>query len=94
MLFTILEGPDKGKTAYDRIPFYHEKEEEWMKNKRLLVAKRTGLISRESKDTETINWKLLEGMKVIIAIEDEHLPGQNHQTDEDRRRAEHLQKLP
>jgi hypothetical protein len=70
VLFTILEGPDKGKTAYDRIPFYHEKEEEWMKTKRLLIAKRTGLISRESKDTETINFKLLEGMKVIIAIEE------------------------
>lgn len=69
VMFSIVDGPDKGKVAYDRIPMEHANEEEWKKNKRLLVAKRTGLMSREDKDTVNINWKLLEGKTVIIILE-------------------------
>lgn len=69
VLFTIVDGPDKGKVTYDRIPLHHEQEEDWKKNKRLLVAKRAGFISRESKETININWKLLEGMTFLIELE-------------------------
>ncbi|MFA5382464.1 MAG: hypothetical protein WC356_04805 [Candidatus Micrarchaeia archaeon] len=69
ILFTIIDGPDKGKSAYDRIPIEHEKEEDWKKNKRLLVAKRAGFISREDKATVNVNWKLLEGMTFLIELE-------------------------
>jgi hypothetical protein len=69
VLFTILEGEDKGKSAYDRIPLPHEMEEDWKKNKRLLVAKRAGFISRDSKETVEVNWKLLEGMTFFIELE-------------------------
>ena len=69
VLFTIVDGPDKGKAAYDRIPLPHEQEEDWKKNKRLLVAKRAGFISREDKETVSINWKLLEGMTFLIELE-------------------------
>ena len=69
VLFTIVDGPDKGKTAYDRIPLHHEQEEDWKKNRRLLVAKRAGFISREDKETVNINWKLLEGMTFLIELE-------------------------
>ena len=69
VMFNILEGKDKGKTIYDRIPVTpHEEEPDWMMKKRLMIAKRTGLISRESKGTEPINWKHLEGMMVTIDV--------------------------
>jgi hypothetical protein len=70
VMFVILEGEDKGKSAYDRIPLPHEMEEDWKKNKRLLVAKRAGFISREDKETVNVNWKLLEGMTFIIELEE------------------------
>jgi len=74
LLFTIQEGDDKGKVAYDRIDLPHEAEEDWKKNKRLLVAKRCGLISREDKETVNINWKLLEGRVVMIELERNEYP--------------------
>lgn len=67
--FQIIEGPDRGKTVYDRIALPHAMEEQWKQNKRLLVASRMGLIPKGSKGTHQINWKLLEGRNVLITVE-------------------------
>ena len=69
VMLQITEGPEKGKTIYDRIDLPNKAEEDWKKKKRLLIAKRCGLISRDQKGTQEVSWKRLEGSTVIIVVE-------------------------
>lgn len=59
----IIEGPESGKTLIDGISLFHPLETEGRRNRRLRIALRLGLISKEDfgKEVVTINWKSLEG---------------------------------
>ncbi|MDI6752816.1 MAG: hypothetical protein QME78_00290 [Thermodesulfobacteriota bacterium] len=64
----IKAGPDKGKMVYDDINQPHPQEAQGNVNRRVLIASRLGLISKGSKETVEINWKLLEGKDVLITV--------------------------
>ena len=65
----VIEGPDKGKTQFDDINMPHPQENQWGQQRRVLIGSRMGLIQKGSKDTNKINWKLLEGRQVLITVE-------------------------
>ena len=65
----IIEGPDKGKVVYDDITLPAAQESDGSRNRRVLIGSRMGLIEKGSKDTAKVNWKILEGAKVLITIE-------------------------
>ena len=65
----IVEGPDKGKTVYDDITLPHPQESQGSQNRRVLIGSRMGLIVKGSKDASKVNWKILEGAKVLITVE-------------------------
>ena len=69
VMFQIVDGPDKGKTQFDDISLPHAQESQGTKNRRILIASRMGLIEKGSKDTAKVNWKILEGAKVLITVE-------------------------
>ena len=65
----IVEGPDKGKVLYDDISLPHPQESQGSQNRRILIGSRMGLIQKGSKDASKVNWKVLEGAKVLITVE-------------------------
>ena len=65
----IIEGPDKGKVLYDDISLPHPQESQGSQNRRILIGSRMGLIVKGSKDASKVNWKVLEGAKVLITVE-------------------------
>ena len=65
----IIEGPDKGKVLYDDISLPHPQESQGSQNRRILIGSRMGLIVKGSKDASKVNWKVLEGAKVMITVE-------------------------
>ena len=65
----IIEGPDKGKVLYDDISLPHPQESQGSQNRRILIGSRMGLIVKGSKDASQVNWKVLEGAKVLITVE-------------------------
>ena len=69
VMFQIKEGPDKGKVVYDDISLPHPQESQGSQNRRVLIASRLGFIPKGTKDTQKINWKILEGRDVLITVE-------------------------
>ena len=65
----IIDGPDKGKVLYDDISLPHPQESQGSQNRRILIGSRMGLIVKGSKDASKVNWKVLEGAKVLITVE-------------------------
>ena len=65
----IIDGPDKGKVVYDDITLPAPQESDGSRNRRVLIGSRMGLIEKGSKDTAKVNWKILEGAKVLITVE-------------------------
>ncbi len=61
-----------GRTLFDEVNLYHAKEKEGMKNRRLFVAKRIGLISTESSQLTTKMWAAAPGKQTILTTEWNH----------------------
>jgi hypothetical protein len=68
-MMQIIEGPDKGKVVYDDITLPHPQESQGSQNRRVLIGSRMGLIVKGSRDASNVNWKILEGAKVLITVE-------------------------
>lgn len=66
----VIDGPDKGKTQFDDITLPHPQESQGSQNRRILIGSRMGLITKGSHDASKVNWKALEGAKVLITVED------------------------
>lgn len=65
----IKEGIDKGKILYDDITLPHPQESDGSRSRRLLIASRMGLIPKGSKETQQVNWKVLENRDALITVE-------------------------
>ena len=66
----IIEGPETGKTLIDGIALPHPLETEGRIKRRLRIALRLGLMSKEDfgKKDFMINWKSLEGTCCSIDV--------------------------
>ena len=73
----VQEGPDQGKTIFDRINLPHAQEAKGNQNRRVLIASRMGLIEKGTKDNVDINWKILEGMMAVVTVIHKKGTGQN-----------------
>jgi len=70
MWMEILEGTDAGKILVDNIGLPHPKESKGMERRRLLIAKRLGLIIRgpNGEAIQRGSWKLLEGVVCWVYV--------------------------
>ena len=73
----VQEGPDQGKTIFDRINLPHAQEAKGNQNRRVLIASRMGLIEKGTKENAEINWKILEGMMAVVTVIHKKGTGQN-----------------